>query len=341
MELIVTGMHRSGTSAVTAALHKLTESPTHQELYFKGDKFNRDGYYELRDVVICNEKILSQVVLEEYNHLRDITLFKDFETLDQSGWFFGAFANFNTIENQQCLKLAKKSFEDIKVNGNCIIKDPRFSLTLPVWLSVFRKPVILIMIRNPIEVAQSLFQRNGIPNNTAFQLWESYSFRAEWNSRAFPRIFVDYGALTSDPSNTIEEIREFLVNNGIDSKTESTKKAIDMIKPELRKQRGNEDTNDDSGHIMRQYYRLRSLCKTSSTLTNHMHYPHENLLESTCNIGISLALQQQLRMSQFNENERIRAVSQLERLNQHIVVGSIIRLFRFLKKDPTFGETKL
>lgn len=376
-QLMVTGMHRSGTSAMTAALHKLTETPLFDDLYYCGDEFNLNGYYEIPDIVTCNERILAHTALQTYEHLKATPLISEFETLDNSSWYFGAYADLHADDYQHYVDLAKKCIEGIDSKKRILLKDPRFSLTLPIWSSVLHKPVCLVMIRNPHEVAQSLYRRNGIPREIAYQLWEIYSLSAEWNTRELPRKFVDYNELTLDRSNTLSQIYEFLINQRVEVKESSIKQAVDSIQPELRRQRYSTNGDRIPRSIANHYDRLRSLCANDSNLKNNEPSPREKLIDSTCQVGVCIALQQQLRNSTANarfneqeknrvERERIRAekekyrmeceknnaeiernnaeieknhaISQLVRLNNHIIVGTVIRLCRFLKKDATFGK---
>ena len=56
-------------------------------------------------------------------------------------------------------------------------KDPRNSLTLPFWQKLLPGMKTLIMVRNPMEVAHSMKERNGTSYSFGLRLWEIYNRR--------------------------------------------------------------------------------------------------------------------------------------------------------------------
>src|SRR5207248_2089696 len=56
-------------------------------------------------------------------------------------------------------------------------KDPRNSLTLPFWQNLLPGLKTLIMVRNPLEVAYSMRERNGTSYSFGLRLWEIYNRR--------------------------------------------------------------------------------------------------------------------------------------------------------------------
>ena len=56
-------------------------------------------------------------------------------------------------------------------------KDPRNSLTLPFWQNLLPGMKTLIMVRNPLEVAHSMKERNGNSYSFGLRLWEIYNRR--------------------------------------------------------------------------------------------------------------------------------------------------------------------
>jgi hypothetical protein len=83
-----------------------------------------------------------------------------------------------------------------------VIKDPRVSKLLPLWLSVLEEfgaePKVIIPIRNPLEVARSLAAREGFPLQKSCLLWLRYTLDSEVQSRGVSRSFVRYEDLISD-----------------------------------------------------------------------------------------------------------------------------------------------
>ncbi len=56
-------------------------------------------------------------------------------------------------------------------------KDPRNSLTLPFWQGLLPKLKTVIIVRNPLEVAYSMRERNGTSYSFGLRLWEIYNRR--------------------------------------------------------------------------------------------------------------------------------------------------------------------
>jgi hypothetical protein len=56
------------------------------------------------------------------------------------------------------------------------VKDPRFCLTYPIWSAMVR-PQVVLCLRNPLEVAQSLAKRNGFSIDKGLNLWRLYQRR--------------------------------------------------------------------------------------------------------------------------------------------------------------------
>lgn len=73
---------------------------------------------------------------------------------------------------------------------------------VPVWLDALAqfgaKPAIVIPVRNPIEVAESLARRDGIAPLTSCLLWLRHVLEAERATRDVPRIVTTYQDLLDD-----------------------------------------------------------------------------------------------------------------------------------------------
>ncbi len=111
-------------------------------------------------------------------------------------WFDSA----GTVEAERtAAAFLQNSFEHKKL---FVLKDPRTSRTLPLWLrriSHHRStPSVALIFRNPMEVAASLRARDGMGVQHALLLWLRYNLEAEFHSRDVPRAVVSYDALLSD-----------------------------------------------------------------------------------------------------------------------------------------------
>jgi hypothetical protein len=83
-----------------------------------------------------------------------------------------------------------------------VVKDPRISHLLPLWVELLQNlniaPIIVVPFRNPLEVAASLAQRDRVPLPKALLFYLHSYLEAELASRSVPRLFVRYDYLLRD-----------------------------------------------------------------------------------------------------------------------------------------------
>lgn len=72
-----------------------------------------------------------------------------------------------------------------------MLKDPRFSLLLELWLPAFALLDVtvapILALQHPSEVIASLRRRDGMPADIAAPLWLHYTLEAERQTRDRPR----------------------------------------------------------------------------------------------------------------------------------------------------------
>ncbi len=95
------------------------------------------------------------------------------------------------------------------------IKDPRLSLTLPLWQPVLEMPVYVIPCRDPLEIALSLERRDRIPLAAGLALWHRYSADLLNATRGGKRIFVSHAKLISDPVAATAQLADDLEKYGV------------------------------------------------------------------------------------------------------------------------------
>lgn len=181
--LLVFGMHRSGTSAFAGLLKELG-IPMGK---LKAGSFdNPKGFYENKKVVQFNDRILG--------------------LLGQS-WSSTIALPDNWLEIDQIISLKKeiKKFLQTTFKNHQLfaLKDPRFSLTLPLWKTIFSELEIdvkqFILVRHPYEIANSLYKRNHIVSTKGMALWMKYLITAEFFSRDDARSFINYQDFLMNP----------------------------------------------------------------------------------------------------------------------------------------------
>ena len=104
-------------------------------------------------------------------------------------------------------KLLIEGFDSARVWG---WKDPRNSLTLPFWLNVLPGLKTLIMVRNPLEAAHSMRERNGTSYSFGLRLWEIYNRRVIEAVDEKDRLVTHYDSFFRDAESELRRIVRFV-----------------------------------------------------------------------------------------------------------------------------------
>lgn len=189
--LLVLGMHRSGTSALTRTLN-LLGADLPRNLY-AARKDNPTGYWESADWIELHDELLAT-----FGRSWDSPL-----PLPPAASTPEAMAPFRA-------RLAASLRGDFANSRMFVAKDPRICRLLPLWHAALADagfaPRHLIIVRHPDEVAASLAVRNEMPRETALLLWMRHMLESERASRGMPRVFVSYDALLADWRSVIDHV---------------------------------------------------------------------------------------------------------------------------------------
>lgn len=190
--LLVLGMHRSGTSALTGVLSLAGANPG-PSLIPPAEGINPKGFWEHREIVAIHERLLAAMG----------TSWDDDRLLPESWWQFSDIARFR----DQLLDVLRLDF------SNCpfwILKDPRLCRLMPLWLEILSelkvRPHFIICLRHPLEVAKSLEHRDGIHSERACLLWLEHLIDSERWTRGHARTLVSYEQLLADWRLTVQRI---------------------------------------------------------------------------------------------------------------------------------------
>lgn len=175
--IIVLGMHRSGTSAVSGVLATLgAKAPKH---LLPNAKDNPRGFWESAEVVRFHEQLLREAG----------SRWSDWDKFNP-GWIDSASAEKFL---DMVPRLIEQEFGDATL---LLLKDPRMCRFVPFWLKALGRmgvvPKVVIPVRHPAEVAASLAARNKFGRNRALLLWLRHMLDAEADTRNVCRIFVRY-----------------------------------------------------------------------------------------------------------------------------------------------------
>lgn len=203
--LLVLGMHRSGTSALAETLIRLgARGPTNP---LPSNKWNERGYGESAEVMRANEQILAGFSSSWRDWSRIVDLGAP---SDQGGEIVDLIR-----------EVVRKEYGDAQL---FVVKDPRICRLLPLWVRALKEErveiKILISLRQPEDVANSLRKRDEMGLMWGRLLWLRHVLDAERESRGLPRSFLNYEDLLENWHKEIDRItRELGISWPIDEKT--------------------------------------------------------------------------------------------------------------------------
>jgi GT2 family glycosyltransferase len=189
--IVVLGMHRSGTSAVTRGL-KVMGVELGNRLMLP-TQFNPKGYWEDMDIYQLNVDMLTAIG-NDWFHLKSIGT-DDVEVLRKKGYFLRA------------VELLRQKVRSAPVFG---FKDPRVAKLLPFWKKVFKYCGFYVnyvfVVRHPISVAHSLAKREGFDLELSYLMWLSYVVTSILKTIDETFVLVDYDRLMQSPEFELERI---------------------------------------------------------------------------------------------------------------------------------------
>jgi hypothetical protein len=181
--VIILGMHRSGTSALTGTLSRLGLALPKTPMANADD--NPEGFYESR-----------------------IIFHRNFEILTAEGCFWNVTFPLEPAALQakappalleELYQILHDEFGD---TGSFVLKDPRLCLLLALWLPGIARLApsqpVLLMVRHPAEVVRSHEVRNERSEHETLLNWLHHMLEAEKVTRSRPRATVLYEDLLSD-----------------------------------------------------------------------------------------------------------------------------------------------
>lgn len=181
--VVVLGMHRSGTSAISGVL-ALLGATSPKSLMAPTDD-NPRGYWESVEVMKANENVLSSAG----------SRWNDWGQFNPD-WFGSAVAE---EKRGDVVDLLEREYGAAPL---ILIKDPRMSRFLPLWLDALGDAGVdaraIIALRHPLAVARSLEVRDHFGRNRSMLLWLRHMLDAEAGSRELPRSFVSYDDVLTD-----------------------------------------------------------------------------------------------------------------------------------------------
>ena len=217
--ILVAGMHRSGTSAVTRVLSLLGCALPRAVSESAPD--NEKGFWENPAIRDLNDRILMSAG----------SAWDDWEPFD-SRWYGSPIADGFRDDARAILEA------EVGNSRLFVVKDPRICRLLPFWIDAVRsfgaEPFVVSPVRNPLDVAASLEERNGIHPSIGLLMWLRHVLDAEAASRDLRRVYLRYEHLLFESHAVVDRIGDAL---GVAWPTRSTRTNMeieDYLSPTLR-----------------------------------------------------------------------------------------------------------
>lgn len=193
--ILVLGMHRSGTSALTGMLHYLgCDLPAH---LLPPNVGNDLGHWESEAVMVVNDQMLESAG----------SCWIDWVGINPDWYQSAHYEHFL----QRARATLRAEFADSPL---FVLKDPRICRLAPLWLEAMHfeniAARIILPLRNPLEVSVSLQMRDGIESAYGQLLWLRHVLDAEYFSRGRPRMFCTYNQLLNQRPRLIKRTKTAL-----------------------------------------------------------------------------------------------------------------------------------
>jgi hypothetical protein len=212
----IVGMHRSGTSITARLLNLLGLDLGPSDSLMGPSPSNPTGHFEHLGFLEINEALL-----------RRFGGSWDNPPALPPGW------QQDSVVQGLALQAADLA-EAMSVNGRSWgWKEPRTTVLLPFWRTIIPRLRYVICIRNPLEVANSLVQRDGMTVAAACGLWRRYMQAALEQTTGQPRTLIFYRDFFRDPLRELNRLAEFC---GLE-KLERPERLAGILAQELRHQR--------------------------------------------------------------------------------------------------------
>lgn len=190
--ILVLGMHRSGSSALTRVL-SLLGVELGEHLLEPMEGVNSEGFWESKRAVEVHERLLAELDTAWY----------DFRPLPD-GWLESGPAE---RAREQLGTLMLSEFDPLTPAA---VKDPRMCRLVPLWLRVLRdvrRPAMAVFpLRDAEAITASLLKRDGIVPGVSRRLWLASVLEAVRDTEGLPRVCAGFEELLTDWRQTAERI---------------------------------------------------------------------------------------------------------------------------------------
>ena len=236
LAVCIAGMHRSGTSMVARMLHECGVNIGPEADLSKPGDDNEEGFWENPEFVAFNEELLNELG-GRWDRPPEIPLSFENNGLDAL--------------RQKASQLVKKYKDDVWG-----WKDPRNSLTVPFWRELVPGMKVVVCLRNPQEVMQSLIKRGSAGEKTQLDLWRTYYRSLMTAVPQTSRLITHYSRYFENPQQELGRVLAFL---GLNVPAGLVKRACSVVSGRLRHNEATTEDLIDSGlpdEVLEEYLAL-------------------------------------------------------------------------------------
>jgi len=188
--IIVLGMHRAGTSAITKILMSLGFELPGEPVPASAD--NPKGYWEPREIVEIHDAFL-HAIGRSWSDPRPLPpeLFRGVAAAEARG------------------RLREVVERVVLPRNRWVVKDPRMCRLIPLWEEVLPAQTLdvhfLHLLRSPLSVASSLAARDGFSRQKSCLLWLRHCLEAEAATRGKDRTWLHFEQLTRSSQSLLNQ----------------------------------------------------------------------------------------------------------------------------------------
>lgn len=154
-------------------------------------------------------------------------------------------------------------------------KDPRNCECIELWKDILRElritPSYLIMIRNPIDVADSFKEAYNEKSRKSLRLWQMRTLVVLMETRGEPRIMIDYNDFLDDSFGRLHAIAEVLGLPWPEDETKLKQQLDEFVDTSLRHRRTDLEELDSQEDIDDDIKTLYRICLKASRYPEYFH----------------------------------------------------------------------
>ena len=189
--ICVVGMHRSGTSLIAQILKQSGLYLGPEDTLLGRNVGNQEGHFEHTGFIELNDALLK--------HLGGSW---EFPPELPSGWE-------NAASLEPLRSRARELLRSFAGKSPWGWKDPRTTLLLPFWRSLIPNLRLVVCVRSPLAVANSLHARDKIAPARGAYLWDRYVKASLVDTEGCRRLIVFYDRYFKNPETEVAVLLDF------------------------------------------------------------------------------------------------------------------------------------